>query len=268
MKNKFHTSNWRKTAISIYKPPADGKIFGTYEVDATEILRYIEEKKKQGKRITVTNLVTSALAQALYDDVPEVNCFVRRGKLVQRDHVDVFISVAQKGKNITGIIIPKAESLTVEEIAAYQDEKLQKTYSGKKDSFKIKDTIGKIPWPLRGVIVSFIKWWLFDMGFKLPFVKLKKDPFGSIALSNIGIFGLTAGYMALFPIAHLPAAFSMGAITEKPAVVNKEITIRPFLPISGTFDHRIMEADKIGILKDGVEKRLLNPTLLDMRNKK
>lgn len=263
MKDRFHTSNWRKTAISIYKAPSDGKIFGTYEVDATEMLHYIEMKKKQGKRITVTNLVTAALARALFYDVPEVNCFVRRGKLVQRDHVDVFISVAQKGKNITGVIIKHAETYTVEEIASYQQSKLEKTYTGKKDSFKIKDSIGKIPWPLRGIIVKFIKWWLFDMGLRLPFIKLSKDPFGSIALSNIGVFGLTAGYMALFPIANIPAAFSMGAITEKPTVINGEITIRPFLPISGTFDHRIMEADKIGILKDGVERRLLQPTLLD-----
>jgi hypothetical protein len=35
------------------------------------------------------------------------------------------------------------------------------------------------------------------------------------------------------------------------------------LPVSGTFDHRIMEADKIGLFKDGVERRLLHPKTLE-----
>jgi pyruvate dehydrogenase E2 component (dihydrolipoamide acetyltransferase) len=60
----------------------------------------------------------------------------------------------------------------------------------------------------------------------------------------------------------------MGKIKEKPVVVDGEITIRPMLPLSGTFDHRIVEGDKIGLLKDGAEKRLLHPELLDKPEKK
>ena len=263
MVKKINTSNWRKTAIAIYKPPQDGKVYGTYEVDATNLLKFIDEKKQKGTRVTVTNVVTSAIARALYLDVPEVNCFIRRGKLIQREHVDVFLAVATKGKSITGLVIPKAETMTITEIAEYQRKKLEKTKSGDKNSFNIKDSIGKIPWPFRSLVVKFIKWWLFDNGFKLPFVKLKSNPFGSISLSNIGVFGLSNGYMALFPIANLPATLAMGAIKEKPVVIDGKITIRPMLPVSGTFDHRIMEADKIGKFKDGVEQRLLNPDILD-----
>lgn len=267
MVKSFKTSNWRKTAIAIYKPPRDGKVYGTYEVDATNMLKYIQEKKEKGIRITVTNVITAAVARSLFFDVPVMNCFVRRGKLVQREHADIFLAVATRGKSVSGIIIPKAEEMNVQEIAEYQQKKLTRTRSKGKSSFKIKDTIGKIPWPFRILVVKFIKWWLFDMGFRLPFVKLKPDPFGSIGISNIGVFGLSTGYMALFPIANLPAILSIGSIKEKPVVINGEIVIRPMLPVSGTFDHRIMEADKIGVFKDGVEKRLLNPAILDTQEK-
>lgn len=265
---KRQTSSWRKLAISIYGPPRDGKVYGTYEIDASEMLSYIAEKKKQGVPLTVTNMVTAAVSRAMFFDVPEMNCFVRRGKLIQRDHVDVFIAVAQKGKNVTAIVIPKAEEKTAEEIAFYQREKLDKTYAGKKESFAMRNTLGKIPWPLRGGVVRFIKWWIFDNGFPFPFVKIGRDPFGSISISNIGTFGLSTGYLALFPIANLPAIIAIGKITEKPVVIDGKITIRPMLPVSGTFDHRIVEGDKIGDLVQGAETRLLNPSIFDSMEKK
>ena len=265
MKEKFTTSPWRKTAIAIYKPPRDGKVFGTYEVDATNLLNFIKKKKEQGTRITVTNVVTAAIARALYFDIPDMNCFVRRGKLVKRNNASVFLAVATKGKSVTGMVIPKAETMTVSEIATYQEEKLDRIKKGEKGSFNIVGSIGKIPWPFRGVVVKFIKWWLFDQGLPLPFVKMHKNPFGSIALSNIGVFGLQIGYMALWPIANLPMVLAMGNIEDKPVVIDDEIVIRPMLPVSGTFDHRIMEADKIGVFKDGVERRLHNPELLDVQ---
>jgi pyruvate dehydrogenase E2 component (dihydrolipoamide acetyltransferase) len=268
MVKKYKTSPWRKTAIAIYKPPRDGKVYGTYEVDATAMLDFIKKKKEQGIRITVTNVVTSAIARALYHDVPEMNCFVRRGKLIQRDHVGVFLAVARKGKSVTGFVIPKAETMTVTEIAAYQQKKLDNAYDKKKNKFNIAGSIGKIPWPFRGLVVKFIKWWVFDQGFYLPFFKIpRNEPFGSISLSNIGVFGLPIGYLALWPIANLPAALTMGIIQEKPVVINGEIVIRPMLPVSGTFDHRITEADKIGFFKDAVEKRLLDPETLDQPGK-
>ncbi len=267
MTKKIKTSPWRKTAISIYGPPKDGKVYGTYEVDATPILSFIEKRKAEGQRITVTNVVTAALSRALYYDVPEMNCLVRRGKLVQRDDASVFIAVAQAGKNVTGIVIPNAQEMTVTEIAQYQQKKLEKTYSGQKKAYGIQYSIAKIPWPFRKWVVKFIKWWVVDNGFRLPFLKLKSNPFGSITLSNIGVFGLSTGYLSLFPISNLPATIAMGKIMEKPVVVNGEITIRPMLPFSGTFDHRVVEGDKIGLLKDGVEKRLLHPEQLEMPEK-
>jgi hypothetical protein len=187
---------------------------------------------------------------------------------VQREHVGVFLAVAIKGKGVSAIIIPNAENLTVTEIANYQKEKLEKINKNDHGSYNIFNSIGKIPWPFRGFVVKFLKWWIMDQGLRFPFMKIHKSPFGSIALSNIGTFGLPIGYLALWPIANLPAVIAMGKIKDKPVVINGEITIRSIIPISGTFDHRIVEADKIGIFKDGVEHRLLNPEILDKKETK
>jgi len=259
----MYTSSWRKVAISIYGPPKEGKVYGSYEVDATELLKFIEKKKKEGIRVTVTHVVTSAVARTLFYDTPEANCFVRRGRLMQREHADVFLAVAREGKSNSGMIIPKAESKTVTELSEYMNKKVKNVKSGKKQSFDLTKSLGKIPWPFRGAVIRFIKWWAFQNGFWLPGIKRRDSAFGSIAITNIGTFGLENGYLALFPIANLPAIIAMGQIKEKPVVVDGKIVIRPMLPLSGTFDHRIMDGDKIGFMTNAMERRLLNPQHLD-----
>ena len=263
MVKKMYTSSWRKVSISIFGAPKEGKVFGSYEVDATELLKFIEKKKKEGVRITVTHVVTAAIARTLFLDAPVAHCFVRRGRLMQRENADVFLAVARQGKSTSGMVIPKAESKTVSELAEYMSKKTKKVKSGRKESFDITRSIGKIPWPFRTPIIRFIKWWAFQNGFWLPGLKMRDSPFGSIAITNIGTFGLENGYLALFPIANFPAIIAMGQIKEKPVVIDGKIVIRPMLPLSGTFDHRIMDGDKIGLMTNSMERRLLNPQLLD-----
>jgi pyruvate dehydrogenase E2 component (dihydrolipoamide acetyltransferase) len=82
-------------------------------------------------------------------------------------------------------------------------------------------------------------------------------------LSNIGTHGLTTGLPALFPAAKLPAVVIMGKSEIKAAVVDDEIIPRQILPLSGTFDHRIMDGGQIGKLARGIARRLGNPTGLD-----
>lgn len=269
MSKNPYESPWRKLAIAVYGAPNEGKVYGTYEIDVSKMLDYIEKKKDEGTRITVTNFVTAALARSLYEDAPEMNCFVQRGKLVPREDANVCVSIARKGgKGMTGLVIPKTHEMSVSEIAEYQQNRLSQKRSGKeKGTFGAKNAIAKVPWPFRRPVFKFVKWWAFEMGFKIPFVKIGRDPFGSIMLTNIGTFGLETGMVALFPIGKLPAVIAMGKIKEKPVAVDGEVKIRPMLPLTGTFDHRIADGGKIGDLANGIIDRLKNPAKLDQHNK-
>jgi len=254
-------NTWRDFAIAAYKAPADSKIYGTFEIDITETMRYIQKRKAEGKRLTVTNFVAAALSRALYEDIPDINCFVRRGKVVYRQDANVCISVSVKeGKEMTGLVIPKTQELSVSEIADYAAERIEKKRKGEDaGAFAAKDVVAKIPWPFRRPVFLFIKWWIFDLGFSFPFLKIPHDPFGSIMLTNIGTWGLTTGMPALFPIGKLPAVLSIGKIEKKPVVVDGQIVIRSILPISGTFDHRIVDGAQGGKLAHGIVERLKNP---------
>ena len=268
MKDQFTTS-WRKLAIAVYKQPVDSRIYGIFDADVTNIVAYIDEQKKKGRKLTITHFMTAAVARTLYEDLPDVNCFVRRGHVVFRKDADVFVTVSLgEGKDMSGLIVPKAQNLSVGEIADIIIEKAQKKRNGEESgAFASKGIISRIPWPFRRLIFVLIKCWIFDLGLPLPFLKIPADPFGSIMITNIGTFGLSYGMVALFPIGKIPAVITMGKIEDKPVVIDGEIKIRKMLPLTGTFDHRIVDGAQAGALANGVVRRLGNPGELDIPNR-
>ena len=262
-----YTTAWRKLAIAVYKQPVDSRIYGIFDADVTDIVDYIEKEREKGRRLTITHFVTAAVARALYEDVPDINCFVRRGHVVFRDDADVFVTVNIEGKDMTGLIVRKAQDLSVGEISEIVRKKAEKKRSGEENgAFASKGILSKIPWPFRRMLFVLIKFWIFDLGFAFPFLKIPADPFGSIMVTNIGSFGLSYGMVALFPIGKIPAVITMGEIVEKPVVINGEITIRKMLPLTGTFDHRIVDGAQAGALNQGLIRWLKNPKKLDSPN--
>ncbi len=268
MRRKIVATAWRNLAIAVYKAPAEGKVYGTFDADVSATMEYIRKKRDEGVRLTITHFVAAAISRALYEDVPDINCYVKRGKIIYRDDANVFVSVSIKGgKGMSGFVVPKTQELPASEIALLIKEKAEEKRNGKEsDAFAAKDKIAKVPWPFRRPVFLFIRWILFEMGLPIPFLKIKSDPFGSIMLTNIGSFGLEYGMVALFPIGKLPAVVTMGRVVQKPVVIDGEIKIRWMLPFSGTFDHRIVDGAQIGAFMHGVVERLLHPEEMNLPN--
>ena len=59
----FNT-DWRKVASAMYAKPTDSKIYGTVELDVTEIEKYISKKRKEGVKTTITYLITLIFQKA------------------------------------------------------------------------------------------------------------------------------------------------------------------------------------------------------------
>ena len=265
MQDKYNTP-WRLLATSIYSAPSDSKTYGTLDVDVAEAERYIREQREAGVRLTITHLVTAALARALAYDAPEVNCFIRRGKVVPRDRVDVMVAVSIKeGQEMASVKIRDAHLKPVSAIGEELAKKAADRRMGQEDRLmKNKYVLSKIPWPFRRWIFKLLRWIVNGLGFELKFLGLSSNAFGSILLSNIGTLGLTTAMPALFPAARLPAVIVMGKIERKPVVRDGEIVVRPIMPCTAAFDHRVVDAYQAGKLAHGTVSRLAKPAELEL----
>ena len=261
--DQFNTP-WRVTSAAIYTTPTDSRVYGTLDIDVTEARRFMQEKREAGPKITMVHLATAVLARAVAFDVPEMNCFIRRGAVVGRRRLDVMVPVAMGGEGVTSVIVKDAHSKTVTEIAAEIRDKARRARGGEETrAAQNKYVLNRIPWPLRRPVFRLLKWITVDMGLEIRKLGLSAHSFGSFVVSDIGSHGLATGMTALMPAAKVPAVIVLGKIEEKPVVRKGEIVVRTILPLTGTFDHRIVDGEQIGKLARGIKRNFRKPSWLD-----
>jgi len=257
-------SPWRIISTAVYGAPTEGKIYGALEVDVTDAMEMIVANRAAGRRITMTHLVASAVGRAIGWDIPEMNAFVRRGALVLRDEVIVTVAVNMHGgKEMTSVKLHDAHKKTVFDIADEIRNRVSKARSGDDNAtMENKSFMAKIPWPFRRMTFLLFRFITNTLGFEIKSLGLGHNAFGSILLSNIGSHGLSTGWAALFPGSKLPAVLVMGKEEDKPVVRDGKIVIRKILPLTGTFDHRIMDGYHGGMLAHHIKRYLENADLL------
>jgi pyruvate/2-oxoglutarate dehydrogenase complex dihydrolipoamide acyltransferase (E2) component len=257
-------SAWRKVASSIYRRPVDSKIFGSVEIDITDLELFIAEKRKNGIKATLTHVFILAAARALKQEVPELNTYIRRGNVVHRDHIDVMVSILLRDSKMGSVMIKGADTLTLEElIKVMKDEVNQSRKGDENKTMQMKDKLARIPWPLRGWVYRIIKTVTMDWGFTFPTLGLSANSFGSFVVSNIGSLGLDMGYPALFPSSNVSFVLILGGVNRKPTVVNEQIVPRTILSLGAALDHRVVDASHGGLLFRYLKNVVNNPHQLD-----
>ena len=191
---------------------------------------------------------------------------ITRGPLdvVGRERLDVMVPVAMGGEGVTSVIVRDAHAKPVSVIADEIRSKAAQARGGDESkAAKNKYLLNRIPWPFRRPVFRFLKWITVDMGLEIRRLGLSAHSFGSFVVSDIGSHGLATGMTALMPAAKVPAVIVLGKIEEKPVVRNGEIVIRTILPLTGTFDHRIVDGAQIGKLARGIKRNFRKPEWLD-----
>ncbi len=262
--DRFNTP-WRVTSAAIYTTPTDSRVYGTLDIDVTRARQFLDERRASGEKITMTHLAVAVLARAVAFDVPEMNCFIRRGAVVGRQRLDVMVPVSVGGDSgVTAAVIRDAHARTVTSIASEIRKKATSGRAGvEMKAAQNKYLLNRIPWPLRRPVFRLLKWITVDMGVEIKALGLSAHSFGSFIVSDIGSFGLNTGMTALMPAAKVPAVIVLGKMEDKPVVRRGEIVIRTVLPLTGTFDHRIVDGMQIGKLARGIKRNFRRPEWLD-----
>lgn len=257
-------SGWRKVASSIYRRPTDSKLFGSVEMDITDLEIYISEKRKNGVKATLTHIFILAAARALKEEIPELNTYIKRGNVVLREHIDVMVSVLLRESQMGSILIRDADTLTLGELVKAMSEEVKNSRQGNENkTMQIKDKLARIPWPVRGWVFRMLKTITADWGLSFPSLGLSANSFGSFVVSNIGNVGLDMGYPALLPSSNVSFVLVLGGVNRKPAVVGEQILPRTILSLGAALDHRVVDASHGGLLFRYLKKIVKNPELLD-----
>lgn len=259
-------TNWRKVASTIYRKPRDSKIYGSVDIDVTDLERFIAKKRKEGVKTTLTHLMTLIVARGFREEVPELNAYIKRGNVVQRKSVDAMVSVLLKNAEMGSVKILNADRLTVAELSDAIAEKIKESRKGEENAaMQSKQMLSSIPWPFRSWFFNLYKLVTIDWGISLPGVNLSSDSFGSFVMSNIGTLGLDTGYGALLPSSNVSLVMIIGKVYKKPMVVNDEIVPRKVFTLSATLDHRVVDGSHGGKLFRYIKLLVKNPELLDVK---
>lgn len=266
MKYDKYNTPWRLVASTVFGPPKSGKLYGTMDVDITDTEEYIRSERKAKRKITITSVTIAAIAKTLAEDTPEINCFIRRGRIIPRDYIDVSTAVLLRGgEAMSSVIIKDADKKSVLDIAIELREKALNARQGDEDeAMNSKHALAKIPWPFRKWVYQLIRLIIYGFGFKIKSLGISEKSFGSIIVSNVGTLGLTNSFPALMPMAKLPAVLAIGKIEKRPVVIRDNIEIRTILSGSAAFDHRLVDGIQIAKFVKGVIRRIQKPELMSL----
>ena len=268
-----HVSAFRTLAAVTWDPPRDPTILGSAEIDVTLLQPYLQEvRETTGVKVSMTHAVARAMAATLGSH-PQLNCLIRRGRLWQRRDVDVFCQVAVpaadksklQGADLSGVVLRRADGLTTAEIAT----ELEKTASRIRNRddpnlARIKTLLQWLPAWLAKAMLRFLSYLNHDWGLDLKALGVPDDPFGSVMVTSLGMFGVRHAYAPLYPGGRCIGVLLVGAVYDKVVAIDGKVEVRPVLPLTIALDHRIIDGLQAAVMQREIVRMLEEPALLDV----
>jgi pyruvate dehydrogenase E2 component (dihydrolipoamide acetyltransferase) len=258
-------STRRKLAISTWDAPREGNIYGKLTVDATEALAYVAWlRQTSGEKVTITHLVGKACAEALARS-PGLNGIIRFGRYVEKSTVDLsFLVALEDGKNLAKAKIDRFDTKSVVDVAKELRALADKLYRGEDREFnKSQGPLKLLPTWLIRPLLKVTGYLSSVLGLSVPALGLEAYPFGSLIITNVGVFGLDEGFAPPTPFAHVPVYVLVGALRDAPVVRDGAIVVRKQLTLCATIDHRYLDGAQGGVLAKVVRDILENPWQLE-----
>ncbi len=165
---------WRKTAATLYRKPDDSKIFGSVELDITDLQEYITQKRKEGLKITLTHFFTLATARAIRECLPELNTYIQRGNVREHEKINATVSVLLRENEMGSVKVEAVDTLNYASLVDFLQAKITEARKGtENDTMQMKETIAAIPWPFRNMAYWVIKKMLVDWGLSPPIISAR-----------------------------------------------------------------------------------------------
>jgi len=262
---KDKVASFRKLAIGTWRTTYDPTVYGTLTVRMDKAMEYIERfREVTGKRLTVTQLVTKACAEAL-KRCPDANAILRFNKIYLRKHVNISVLVVQtdggEGKvDLTAAKIEDADQKSLLQIVDEMNATVEKVRARKDVALeKGKSTVQLIPFMLMNLFLRLLGLLMYTFNIDLSFAGMPKDAFGSLTVTNVGSLGLETAYVPLVPYTHVPIFVAPGLVKDVPVIEDGKVVPGKVMNINASFDHRFIDGYHASVLSKTLREMMENP---------
>lgn len=227
-------SIFRKVALTLWGPGGDPSVYGFLDVDVTHL-------KLNSSPIFV---VIKGLSEVMKKN-KDLNFMIRLGRLYYRKNINisVMVNILEDGKyDLSFATLHDVDRLNIQQIEAHlsgsarQIRRREDPHLG----FAMR-LINKLPHFVTKLFLRAYSFLVHDLNLDLSFIRLPKDPFGSVIVTNVGSLGIKKALVPLVPLTRAGLLVSVGQITKEPVVVMDKIEIRDIMHLGVTFDHRLFD---------------------------
>ena len=258
-------------AIDLKPNRSVSDVYINQKMDLTNLCKYIEQKKKEGKEITIFHAFVTAIGKTIYNR-PKLNYFIANRHMYE--HNDVVISFVAKVS-----FEDKAEEMMIlikidpEDTLETVSKKIRDKVAGirenkdvnKKGANSAIDVLAKLPNIIRVPLVGLLKW--TDKVGILPSSLVEDNLYySSMIVSNLGAIKCGAIHHNITDFGACSTLATMGEIKDEEIIMpNGKKEIRKICEFGINLDERIADgyyfAKSVKVIQDIFD----NPELMERR---
>lgn len=264
---------WRRVATLLFDAPHSARILVRVDVNAEPIETYVAAAPGARRTLDLLYFVVAAAARAIAEDVPALNGYLERGRVVARDGVTVSVTAPLPGdRGLLALPLRDADRQPATTLAATLRSKLFDTRARfRREGHLSEYVLARVPWPLRRMIFRAARG-LAALGVPMASFDLAPESFGAVVVTNMepmvrgsveveGAFD--AAFVPQFPAARNATMIAVLPAREMPVVEDGEVVVQRRATLCFTFDHRLVDGREVGQFIQSVVRRLQDPASLD-----
>ena len=248
----------------------DCEVYLNDTIDATEVVRYLEEKNAQHPeyRTTIFHCAILALARMVHER-PLMNRFIQGYRIYERDEISLSFVVKRKfedGAEESLMVLVPEETDTIDTVSRKIVGNVRETRKSEHSTGGVDallDSFAKLPRPILMVAIRIIRW--LDFWGVNPDFLTEGDPnYTTILCSNLGSIKCPAVYHHLNNYGTNSIMVTIGTLREEP-VLQSDGTVekRMLIDIGATLDERIADGFYFARSLKLIRHIFENPQLLD-----
>ncbi|MBQ2971563.1 MAG: 2-oxo acid dehydrogenase subunit E2 [Ruminococcus sp.] len=254
-----------QVAAHIMAKRSDSMNMITLDIPVEPMSKYLNEKRKEGKRYSHLSLIIAAYLQTLAE-FPALNRFVVNKTIYARNEIAVGMVVLKGGKIDSHGTMSKLylqKDFTLDDVQSTIDKYIDENRAedNENGTDKIIKTLLSVPGLLRFGVCLFK---FLDKFGLLPKKIIDISPFHvSAVVTNLASIRTNHIYHHVYDFGTTSIALAMGNLREVPVRVKGEIVFERCMPIGMVMDERIASGAYFALAFRKFKKLLLNPQLLE-----